>query len=737
MYEKVHGSGANQPDSFYRYSTDPAIANYTLSFTDVGQGRGDYLPDFNGANGKVFRYVAPVNGLPQGRYAPAQVLVSPKKQQIISTGISFTPDKNNTLQAELALSNYDPNTFSKKHDGDDKATAIKLEYANTAQLGRKESKLNTELHFEQVQAKFKPVERIRSVEFAREWGLPLLLMAADETICRLNTALSFNKEQRVTYQFTFYNRSDGYTGNQNVVAHTGNVKGWLVNNSILKTNFKSRGSNGTYFRPVIDVQKTLAKLAGYQFAFRYAAEKNLLQQNDTLSNNSFSFATYSVGLNTGEAYHNRYGLRFFTRTDHLPQGSGLKKMDKSYNINFEAELVKSQRHQLVLNTTYRYLKVIEPHFSSTGDDKTLLGRAAYNIAEWNGALTGNVLYELGTGQEQRRDFTYIEVPAGQGEYAWFDYNQDGVQQLSEFETAQFRDQARFLRVLLPTNEFVKAAYTTLNYHFTLSPQMAWKPENSKAWQKWLAKFSLQTSLQTHRRATADGNIQFNPLKWGLEDTSLIATSTTIGNTLSFNRQSSVWGFDLASFRNNAKALFTYGYESRQMGEWNLKGRLMLSKSINFDLVLRSGKNGLFTPSFENRNYDIRFAALEPRLTYLSGTVFRLQSSYRYDQKKNTPQYGGQRATIHSLNLESKYNVLQNSSVSGRIALSSISFNDRTASPVAYVMLDGLLPGKNLLWNLEFTKRLLNNVELNFQYDGRQPAQAKTVHTGRASLRALF
>jgi hypothetical protein len=108
-------------------------------------------------------------------------------------------------------------------------------------------------------------------------------------------------------------------------------------------------------------------------------------------------------------------------------------------------------------------------------------------------------------------------------------------------------------------------------------------------------------------------------------------------------------------------------------------------------------------------------------------------------KNNLPAYGGEKATSNSLNVESKYNVLQNSSITGKFTFNNIDFKAQTAAAttVSYIMLDGLLPGKNYLWSLSFTKRLLNNLEVNFQYDGRKPGTGKVVNIGRATVTALF
>ena len=739
LYEKQYFMSGSQLDSFYQYSVDPAKASYALSFTDVGFGAGNYIPDFNGANGKVYKFIAPINGVKQGQFEPVMILVTPKKQQLLSFATDYEINKNNTLKTEVAMSNYDINTFSSKDGGDDVGLAARVQYGNTIELNTaRKLQLISGIDYEYVQYKFRPLERLRFVEFTREWGMPLVLNPATENIFRASTQLKSTR-QSLTYQFMNYRRSDDYKGYQNIIQHTANMGGWMLNNQFSITSFDGFAGKGNFIRPIIDISKELKQLSGMRIGFRYALEKNEVKdrKKDTLVPLSFSFDTYSAYLKSSESKKNRWGVSFFTRSDKYPYLKELVRGDRSYNVNVEAQLLQSQKHQLLFSTTYRVLKVYNEFVSKQKDDKTILGRAEYLINEWKGLFTGNVLYELGTGQEQRRDFAYFEVPAGQGEFVWNDYNNDGIQQLNEFEIAQFRDQAKFIRIFVPTNLFTKANYTTLNYSFMINPKAVLNKTGMKNFSKFLARFNLQTSMQKSKKSIATGDFEFNPFKYSIQDTALLTQNTSFLNSISFNRFSSKWGFDLSNVQNNGKALLTYGYESRKLNDWIAKIRFNITQTFTIDVVNRKGTTALYTPSFSNRNYELDIISTEPRIAWTKVTVFRIQAGYRLENKKNEPGYGGEKAISNALNLESKYNVLQNSSIAGKFTYNQISYNYPTNSTVSYIILDGLMPGSNFLWTVDFTKRLFGNVELNLQYEGRKPGDTRTIHVGRAAVRALF
>ena len=741
LYEKIYAG----LDSFYQYSTNPVVAKYNLSFVDVRQGNGNYVSDYNGANGKVYKYVAPIAGVKQGQYEPVQILVTPKTQQIVNLGIDYVLSKNTLLKTEVATSNNDVNTFSSKNNGDDRGWAAKVQLSNEKILrSAKKLQLNTALDYEYVQSKFKPLERLRTVEFSRDWGLPFTVLPEDENIIKLTAGLKDNTNHTLQYAFINYRRGASYNGIQNSLQHNADWKGWQIRNQFVITNFDAATDKGIFLRPSIDISKRLKQINNWQLGFKYSLEQNEVKNKsaDTLTPVAFAFDNYAVYLKSDENKRNRYGITFFTRSDKYPVGKELIRGDRSLNLNLQTELLANPKRQFYLNTTFRKLKVFNNQVSKQKEDETILGRAEYVMNEWKGLITGNVLYEIGAGQEQRRDFAYLEVPAGTGQYAWIDYNSDGAQQLNEFEIAAFVDQAKFIRIFTPTNDFIKANFITFNYSFNINPRSVLNSANLNGLKKFLSRLNLVTSFQTNKKSIAKGTFEFNPFKYNVNDTALVTLNTTMLNTVSFNRYNSKWGVELSNLRINGKSLLTYGYESRKLNDWLIKWRWNISRSFSLTLNGKKGQNALYTPQFANRNYQLSIYSAEPFLTFIKGTSFRFITSYKYDNRKNLPLYGDQQSTSHAINLESKYNILQNSSINGKFTFNTIDYKDQQSGNVAnttvsYIMLDGLLPGKNYLWSLGFSKRLLNNLELNFNYDGRKSGVSKTVHIGRVTITALF
>ena len=162
----------------------------------------------------------------------------------------------------------------------------------------------------------------------------------------------------------------------------------------------------------------------------------------------------------------------------------------------------------------------------------------------------------------------------------------------------------------------------------------------------------------------------------------------------------------------------------------------MNRSIATTFTNKFSRNQLSTPSFANRNYLVNEVLSEPSVSYIYKTDFRISLIYTYDVRKN--QIGlMEKAINNQLAAELKYNVLSNGTINGRFSFNNIDFTGDANSTVGYILLDGLLPGKNYLWNVELTKRLVGNIEINLQYEGRKPGSNPTVHTGRASVRAIF
>ncbi|WP_460554111.1 hypothetical protein [Ferruginibacter profundus] len=734
-------------DSIYVFSTNPNDVLYSLSFTYVGTGKGNYMPLQNAVNGKVYGWVAPdVNNNKQGDWAPVILLVSPKKQQVITIGGEYLFSSRSKIRVEGAMSNYDINLFSTKDKGNDKGYAAKLQFENKdtkIALFNTPMKLQTNLGYEFVQKRFKPLERLRNVEYLRDWSLPFLVNPADEHLANAAVKIADARGNYYGYEIIRYQRSDHFSGLRQQVNNYTAVQGWKFTNSISLTNTNSVEEQGIYFRPTIDISKELVKMKKIQLGVNYNSEYNRQRNKvtDTLSPLSFAFTIWQVYIKSNPQKANKWGVSYFTRNDQLPVLAKLQQADKSDNFNFFTEILKNEDRQLKLNITYRKLHIINNNISKQKADESLLGRSEYTFREWKGLLNGSVLYELGAGQEQKREYTFFEVPAGQGEYTWIDYNGNGIKELNEFEIAVFQDQRKYVKLFTPSNQYVKANYIQFNYNVDINPRFVIKSNNANGIKKLLYRSNTSSSLQINKKDISTGKFQFNPFTRKLVDTTLLSLNSILTNTYFFNRSNVKWGFDVTHYLSNGKTLLSYGFESRKTRNLSGKIRWNFSKNFSTNINLRQSKNELNTSGtkFNNRNYIIEQNAVEPSIAYIHKSNFRLSLAYNFSKKENTID-SMEKAITHALIAEMRYNILNNSTLNAKVTLNQINF---TAYPgaanttVGYVLLDGLLPGKNYLWNVEYTKRLAGNFEVSIQYEGRKPGESKTVHVGRASIRAIL
>ncbi|MCH8902835.1 MAG: hypothetical protein IIA45_02835 [Bacteroidetes bacterium] len=738
-------------DSVFVYSTSKDSAYYVLNFTQVGAGNGNYILAQSEANGKVYMWVAPVNGILQGSYEPVVLLVTPKKTQLVTFGADYKISKVSNTSFEVALSNKDLNTFSTIDAGDDVGFAGKANYSRGVKLGKAEKGnpvLRTKAGYEYVNRNFNPLERFRSVEFERDWNLGESSVDEDDHIGSASIGILKPKMGSIDYSFSTFIKGKDYNGFNHRVNGSYNKNGFRIagGGSVLNTTGSINESR--FIRPKIDLSQKLPILKGLRLGVRGEQENNQIHKtnNDTLLASSFRFDELGAYLVTGDSSKNNVSIDFRQRMDYLPLDGNLRLSSIGRTLSFINQISTNNNSQLKWNITYRDLNTIYLVDTSVGDKgktNSIIGRAEYFGVILKGFIRTNTFYQIDREREQKRQYAYLEVLPGEGQYTWHDYNNDSIQTLDEFDLAQFADSANFRKILIPTNEYQNTFAVHLTQSLNIEPKAIWY--SKKGFKKFISRFASFSTLQINKKSLEDGNsLPINPFDLDVLDSSLI-TLTAIGrSSLFFNRNSGKFGVEINWINSKNKVLLVNGFDSRTRDEQNLKLRWNLGKSVTSRFNAKVGnkinKSGFFT----NKDYNLVYSEYSPKITYLFKTALRVSLSYEYQDKKNTQKYeseglGGETLYSHLLSVDMRYVIVSKSSINIRASLVNINFSPEAQknTSVAYVMLEGLQPGSNGLWFLTWDKKLENNMQITLNYEGRKSASAKAVHLGRAQVRYIF
>jgi len=734
----------NLHDSVYVYSINPNDVLFALNFTFVGQGKGNYRQQINAGNGKIYQWIAPSSGnVKQGDYEPVVLLVTPKMQQLFTLSTHYHPTSRTELNVDLALSRNDINLFATKDKSNDWGFAgnlrIKTKLASFNISGRKHQ-LDFDGGYERISEGFKTIERFRNVEFYRDWSLGNVTTMVKETYSDMSMKLSGKGKNVLQYGLVSYTRADGYNGLSHRMIQHYEDSSWKMDLSMNMLQFQNLESKGNFIRPGIDINKSLQKFGGAKLHLQALAEINQIRIGvDSMLPTAFAFTRYEVALQTRPEKEIGWGLKYFTRRDWRPDGHSLQVADQSQNVTGSFTFTGNPNHYLSVSAGWRTLKVIQSSISGQTPDQALVGKIDYNFNWFQDLIKGALYYELGGGQEQKRDYAFLAVPVGQGNYTWIDYNGNGIEELNEFELALYEDQKKYIRIQVPGTQYNRVNSIQLNYNLDIDPSVI--IQQQKGLISILRHINASSSMQISRKQLATAGVLFDPGFNTIADTNLVSLSTAVTHVLYINRLSSKWGIDISFNQSRNRSLYIYGFEDRKLQTLQCRGRWNINKSFVFTTSALMGEQGLSTTGFkfENRNYRISKQKAEAGITYLFKNKFRASLNYDVSNSKNLID-SMEKLHSGSFQAELKYNLPSTTSIGIKWSIRQLdyqSYAGAAQTPVGFVLLDGLQPGSNQLWSIDLMKRMAKNMELSLQYDGRNLSSGKVIHTGRASIRALF
>ncbi|WP_306567594.1 hypothetical protein [Flavobacterium lindanitolerans] len=708
----------------FEFSNNPTDELYNVRFSLVGANQGNYRLSNTATIGRVYEYVPPVNGIPQGNYEPIIRLVAPTKIQIATILGKYKPSEKTLVDFELGVSNNDLNLFSSKDDNDNQGLAGKI-YAKQ-RLFSKKWQLDAFANYQFVQKQFRTIERLFTIEFDRDWNLTNPIGNQSLLISGLNFILPNKGNAR--YQLEKLDFSESFSGTRHVVDGSFRFKNFTFQNngSILKSD--SNYSESKFIRNQTQARYHFGKnwVGG---TFRLEDNEEKIKETGQFSALSQKFNEFGFFTGRGDSTKVYVELGYLQRSNDSLVNGFVKKVNTSNSYYLKSRLMKTEKSDLSLFVNYRNLKFEDP---TRKNEPSLNSRLLYNDRYFDQLIQVTTTYETTSGTIPQQEFTYLKVEPGRGVYTWIDYNNNGIQELEEFEIAKFADQAEYVRIFLPNQIFIKTHQNKFSQSVILNANQ-W--QNEKGFRKFLSYFYNQTSFLVDRKIVRDSdNFDLNPFSSG--EKNLLGLNSSFRNSLFYNRGKQDHSLTYTYLRNRAKTLLSVGSQESNNRSHQIQYTHLLKKSWLLGFMGKTIESELYSENYVSKNFELKGYQLAPKISYLFSRNASWDLFYEYQDKDNKIN-DKEALQQHRVGTSFTYSSEKKFTMNGEFSLYKNDFSGDALSPVAYQMLEGLQPGQNLTWRLLLQKNLTQFLDVNVNYEGRKSEESKAIHTGSVQLRAYF
>ena len=722
---------------FYRYAPG-RDAQYVVTFSSVGFGRGDYLRKAIG----VFEWRGP--GL--GDYLPVKFLPVPQLSQVMDVVLGVSPTNTLHISGEYGASTFDANRFSTLDDQDNTGHALRFEvgYApreitiGGANIGALDVKLKERF----VNRRFVPLDRTNDIEFTRKWGIESLT-SADEEIQEASIRYTPVRQLSIGGGYGKMTRGNTLRSVRNDVSLSFRGDSLPTLTYVLESVRSSEfgiDSRSSWLRQKGSIEHTVS---GIVPSFSYENENRRITyvSKDSVKAGSFAFNVFAPGIKLINLWNMTLATQLEWRTDDQFLNGSLLRQSKSTTQSFGWKLSEWNTLTSSLDVTLREKK-FTPAFKALGnsDIKTVLVRNQTRFAPFSRGVETDIFYEVSTERASRLERVFVRVAVGTGNYKYLgDLNNNGIADENEFVPARF--DGDYIATTLPSDELYPVIDLKTSGRLRLTPARFLDAAGS-FWSDLLRAVSTETYVRIEEKSTEPDLKQIYLLHFRR-----FQSDSTISGSTFFTQDVNMWeGRPEFSARlryaqrkglNRFASSTSSGVQERSFTrERSLRLRWQLVTEIanQLDVVNRIDRVSSTERSSRLRNIESNLISLD--VSYRPYHNIELGMKFEVGEASDVYPVPKVDADLNTQGLRFVYAFEGAGQARAEFAREEILLS-RATENFPFELTGGRVQGKTFLWRVGFDYRVTQFMQANLAYDGRSEGGRSPIHTARAEVRAFF
>jgi hypothetical protein len=715
--------------NFFEFSPGSDSAFYIVSFSYIGEGRGDYVRVGLGR----FKYAGPNNG----NYSPVILLPFPELKQIGNLYSKLFLSRHFIVEGELSLSSFDRNRFSIIDDEKNKGKAynyrLSIDSVSVNLFSFFDGNISATYFERKTEETYSPLTRIYEVEYERNWNLGLSNQLSDELLREFNFNF-FKKNFDSKFSYGRLMRGNNFSSNRFTTAINSELFDRFDLNyylSVLTTRASQLNSN--YQKNFFNLKFNAQEFTPF---LKIEIENKLDKfSNDSLLFTSFRFYDFTFGLNTSFIKYLDVITALNFRKDLFPFQNKIENESNSYIYQLGLKLKNVSNINSSIDLSFRQKRYSE-QFKSQGrlNNQSLgikyLGRGIF----FQRFLQTDLYYEASSQRSAKLERVFLRVQKGTGQYIYRgDLNGNGIADEFEFEPTRF--EGDYILTTYPTDELFPVIDLKASARVKLDFRNLSINEN---FQKLLKPFSTETYLRVEENSTdpKESNVYLIRLRTFQNKTTTIRGNNLIQQDLNLFEYDPDFNALLRLIERRGFSRFSLTDERRFQQEKIIRLRWKFVKEFANQSEINFSKNNLSSTAYSVRNFLIKQITVTSKLFYYPYN--NVEAGFKIEIGQSRDLFPQVPVVIDLNSQEFTLNIMY--SMKGKINFSFERMEmiaNQTLSYIPFELTRGYSIGKNYIWRFSMDYQIANNFQTNVVYDGRVQGKSSPIHTATAEIRAYF